>query len=154
MPLLVTNEKRKYTRYAHTPEESVALSSRGLRPVVSSNVSAVGLKGEALVVRFHGGATYNYPSSGDRFEDMLNAPSKGKFVWRELRRKGVPYNKIGSVLIDNDIEDRDLMREDAEEPISDLTDFLTTLVSVEKVLESGIVARLDLVTIINAGKSG
>ena len=154
MPELITNEKRKYTRLAHTAKESVYLSSRGLRPVISSNVSAVGMKDNALIVRFHGGATYSYPGQGDRFEDIINAPSKGKWVWRELRRAGVAYNKIGSVEIIDDVDDRDLMREDAEEPISDLTDFLTTMVSINTVLDTGIITRIDLVSIINAGIGG
>ena len=149
MPQLVTNEKRKYTRLAHTPIESRTLSSKGFRPVVSSNVSGVAYKGDDLIIRFHGGATYEYPGSGDRYEDILNAPSKGKWVWRELRLKGVPYNKIGNVDLENDVEDRDLMREDAEEP-NDITDFLTTMISAEQLLKAGFITDLSVVMLINA----
>lgn len=149
MPLEVISERRKYTRLAHTPSESVTLSNRGLRPVVSSNVSAVGLKDGALIVRFHGGATYEYPGSGDKFETMLNSPSKGKFVWRELRRAGVPYNRIGDVVIPDDVEDgslRDLMREDAEFGI----ERISTLVTTTDLIELGVIADLERVMILNA----
>ena len=150
MPEKVISESRKYTRYAHTQAESRYLSQRGLRPVVSSNVSAVGLQDGVLVVRFHGGATYGYPASGNRYDDMLSAPSKGKFVWRELRRAGVPYYKMGSVNIENDIESRDMMV-GVLTPMEEINIFLSTLVTQQDVINTGIIASLVFAQNINAG---
>lgn len=147
MPYQVTSENRKYTRLAHTPSESIYLTNKGFQTVVSSNVSAVAKQGDVLIVRFHGGATYGYPTSGDRFNDILSAPSKGKWVWRELVRKGVPYYRMGNVNIENDVEDRDMMR-----PADTMAEalLLSTLVSNEEALTLGIIAGLVLATEINA----
>jgi len=103
-----------YTRLKHSETEVATLRNRGFVPVISSNVSAVARQDEMLIVRFHGGATYAYPRSGDRYEDILSAPSKGKFVWNELRRKRVPYYRTGRVTIEDDVSDRDLMRADID----------------------------------------
>lgn len=149
MPEKVISENRKYTRYAHTQAESRYLGNKGLRPVVSSNVSAVGLDGETLIVRFHGGATYGYPQSGNRYEDMLNAPSKGKFVWRELRKTGVPYYRMGNVNIENDIESRDMIV-GLLTPLEEIF-ILSTLVTQTDLINSGIIANLIFAQDINAG---
>ena len=143
MPELVTSERRKYARYAHTADEARYLTQRGLKPVVSSNVSAVGRDGDVLIVRFHGGATYGYPQSGNMYDDMLSAPSKGKFVWRELRRAGVPYYRMGAVNIVDDIDDRDMMRPEPTVPLE-----LITMVSLDDVINTGIIARLTLAQMI------
>lgn len=108
------DEQRPYDRLKHTQDERQYLRQRGFRPVVSSNVSAVARDGAKLIVRFHGGNTYVYPNSGDRFQDFMNAYSKGKWVWSELRRKGVPYRRVGSYNIPDDVESRDIMRPDEE----------------------------------------
>ena len=149
MPIQVSNEKRKYTRLAHTPAESVFLQQQGLRPVVSSNVSAVGVRGNDLIVRFHGGATYAYPGLSGRVDDILSAPSKGKWVWRELRQSGVAYQKTTDVDMAGDVEDkslRDLMREDAEAPF----EILSTLVRTEDLITLGIMADFQTALLINA----
>lgn len=112
------NEDREYTRLKHSDSEVATLRNRGFVPVISSNVSAVARQDEMLIVRFHGGATYAYPTSGDRYEDILSASSKGRWVWRELRRTGVPYYRIGRVTIQDDVDDRDLMREGLETDVS------------------------------------
>lgn len=149
MPLQVTNEKRKYTRLAHTLPESQMLNDIGFKAVVSSNVSAVAIRGDALVIRFHGGATYEYPGMRDRYTDIMSAPSKGKWVWRELRRKSVAYNRIGDIEIEDDVDDRDLMREDAVEP-DDTLMLVSTMMSTQTLYELGIIASLTLATMINA----
>ena len=149
MPYKVTNEDRKYTRLAHTSDESLYLSRRGLRAVISSNVSAVGYDGDTLIVRFHGGATYGYPNQADRYDDLVSAPSKGKWVWRELRRKGVPYYRQGNINIADDVEDRDMMRPIQDEDMF-LGALLSTMFSVDEALNLGIIAGLVLATEINA----
>ena len=111
MPIRIESN-RKYERFRHTTAESKFLASKGFQTVTSSNVSAVGKDKATLLVRFHGGATYGYPKSGSLFDSMLKSASKGKFVWRELIRKKVPYYKApGGITIADDIpeEEGDMM---------------------------------------------
>ncbi len=52
----------------------------------SSNVGAFKWVSGTLTVEFHSGAQYNYYGvPEDVAESFVNAPSKGKFVWRALR---------------------------------------------------------------------
>ncbi len=146
MPYKVTSEDRKYTRYAHTADESQYLKSRGLRAVISSNVSAVGVDGNTLIVRFHGGATYGYPEHGDRASELISAPSKGKWVWRNLRRAGVPYYRMGAVNIKDDVEDRDMMK-----PLSALAQMalISTMVTLSEAVDTaGIIAGVIAASVI------
>ncbi|MFQ9516420.1 MAG: KTSC domain-containing protein [Eubacterium sp.] len=49
-------------------------------PVSSSNLSAVGYDGSTLRISFHSGGVYDYynvPASV--YENLMNAPSKGKY---------------------------------------------------------------------------
>jgi hypothetical protein len=110
MPIRIESN-RKYERFRHTTAESKFLASKGFQTVTSSNVSAVGKDKATLLVRFHGGATYGYPKSGSLFDSMLKSASKGKFVWRELIRKKVPYYKTTAKILKNDIDSRDMMKE-------------------------------------------
>ena len=125
---------------------------RRFKAVVSSNVSAVAIRGDALVIRFHGGATYEYPGMRDRYTDIMSAPSKGKWVWREIRRKNVPYNRVGDIVIEDDVDDRDLMREDAVEP-DDTLMLVSTMMSTQTLYELGIIASLALAETINANEA-
>jgi len=132
MPVALSEEQstkrpeslKKYTRLKHTPDERQYLRIKGFVPVVSSNVSAVARDQTKLIVRFHGGATYVYPSSGDKFDDMLNSGSKGRFVWQQLVKPRVPYYKTNNYNIPDDVEDRDMMRPMAETDVE-----IDTLVS-------------------------
>lgn len=140
MPIRLSEDRpdtlQDYQRLRHTTDEVRTLRDRGFIPVISSNVSAVGREDGRLIIRFHGGATYAYPNDGDRLQDILSAPSKGRFVWQQLRRRGVPYQKIGNVVIEDDVEDRDLMRDgvEAQVDISTLVnkDRAATIVRVEQ----------------------
>jgi hypothetical protein len=149
MPLLITNEKRKYTRYAHTEEESKLLKRKGLRAVISSNVSAVGYDKETLIVRFHGGATYGYPGQGERYDDLVSSPSKGKWVWRELVRKRVSYFKMGSINIKDDVESKDMMKPQPKDKIMALA-LLSTMIDSDVAITTGIIAGLALASMINS----
>ena len=151
MPEKALNEQRKYQRLVHTESESKYLARQGLRSVVSSNVSAVGVDGDTLIVRFHGGATYAYPQSGDRYLDMLNASSKGRFVWTDLRRAGVPYYKMGAVNIADDVEPVRTPYDGGERLGSTLLTALAlgTMMSAADVLSTGIIAGLLLAGDIN-----
>ena len=99
-------EGRDYRRYKHTAKEQKTLRSKGLTPVVSSNVSAIARDENILYVRFHDASTYAYPKSGKLYDKMLNSKSKGKFVWDELIRKRVPYRRAGamSFKLNNEME--------------------------------------------------
>jgi hypothetical protein len=140
MPIRLSEDRpdtlQDYQRLRHTTDEVRTLRDRGFIPVISSNVSAVGREDGRLIIRFHGGATYAYPNDGDRLQDILSAPSKGRFVWQQLRRRGVPYQKIGNVVIEDDVEDRDLMRDDVEAQVDISTlvnkDRAATIVRVEQ----------------------
>jgi len=151
MPIQL-REDREYPRLEHTKTESRILTSNGFTPVVSSNVSAIAKDKTGLLVRFHGGATYNYPRSGDLFQEMLDAPSKGKFVWEELIRKNVPYQRVGNIRLAEDVPSRDMMLPKQQEPsgksiLAALA--LTTMVLNEEALTKGIIAGALLATMIN-----
>jgi hypothetical protein len=149
MPKLLKNNK-----YEHTPAEDKVLKARGFDSVVSSNVSAIGAEKGILYVRFHGGATYGYPNSGELYKPMLATGSKGKFVWNELRRKNVPYFKTGKSTLQRDVPSTDMMvMEDNTNDVPSgllLGTLLGTMVSNKDILMSGIIASLIFAETINA----
>lgn len=105
------DKNRKYKRYRLSPEERTYLAERGLRWVLSSNVAAAGTQGDDLIIRFHNGSVYAYSGLADRVEDLFKSNSKGRWVWQNLRRKNVPYRKIGIISLPDDIKisDEDIM---------------------------------------------
>ena len=125
---------RIYKRFRHSSNEKVQLAEKGLQWVLSSNVSAVGTEGKDLIVRFVNGSLYRYYKAADLYRPMLQSNSKGHFVWVRLRRKNIPYKRIGSISFETDrgIDDTELfenIRTDAiriEEPqILDMRDVVT-----------------------------
>ena len=102
--ILLEDKNREYKRYRMNPSEKIQLANNGLQWVLSSNVSAIGVSGKDLVIRFHNGSMYQYTNKADLFDTMLNSNSKGHFVWSKLRRPRVPYKKIGSLPFKNDDE--------------------------------------------------
>lgn len=61
-----------------------------LRPVVSSNLRAVGYDrdSETLVVEFRNGRTYSYEGVPfDEYAGLMNASSHGRYFWRHIRRR-------------------------------------------------------------------
>lgn len=100
----VLNEKRDYQRILPDYKARKELREQGFTWVLSSNVSAVRATQGNLYIRFHNGSVYEYPRMGGRYEDILNAESKGRWVWNELRRKNVPYSKIGAMPMDDDLD--------------------------------------------------
>ena len=65
--------------------------------VTSSNVAAIGYEDDTrcLFVRFNDGGLYRYEGvSLETYQAFMSAPSKGRFVWRQLRGK-YPYSRIG-----------------------------------------------------------
>lgn len=108
---LLEDKGRDYRRYSHSPDEKVTLQARGLQHVLSSNVSAVGISEDNLIIRFHNGSMYSYDEMASSFDKIMSSNSKGKWVWKHLRRPGVPYKKIGTLPLTDDIKasDEELM---------------------------------------------
>ena len=66
------------------------------REVASSNVRAVGYDEgtQTLEVEFHSGGVYQYYGVPVHvYREMMQAPSKGQFVNREIRN-GYPYSRV------------------------------------------------------------
>jgi hypothetical protein len=101
---LLIDKNRDYRRYRPSVMEAVQLQSKGLQHVLSSNVSAVGVQDNDLIIRFINGSLYAYKNQASRYESILNSNSKGKWVWANLRRKGIPYEKIGTLKFQDDFE--------------------------------------------------
>ncbi len=108
---LLQDKNREYRRLRPNINEKLKLAQAGLQWTLSSNVSAVGKSGDALIIRFHNGSLYKYPNQAKLFDPMLASNSKGHFVWVKLRRTNVAYEKIGALPLDDDLEisDDDIM---------------------------------------------
>lgn len=68
-----------------------------MHSVSSSNVDAVGYDpdGERLYVRFHSGDIYEYHGvPKDVYEDLLAAPSVGRFLNYEIKGR-YSYSRVG-----------------------------------------------------------
>ena len=106
------NENREYQRILLSEQSTEALESRGYETVFSSNVSAIATRDDDLIIRFHNGSVYAYSNQAKNYERMMAAASKGKWVWRFLIRKDVPYRKIGSLPLPEDkiMEDDRIMK--------------------------------------------
>lgn len=100
----VIDEKRDYQRIVPSGETRQKLRDRGFTWVFSSNVSAVREYNGNLYIRFHNGSLYKYFGKADLLEPMLNSSSKGRYVWDELRRKNVPYEKVGQMSFKDDVD--------------------------------------------------
>jgi hypothetical protein len=94
----------EYPRIKTSVENQAILRSQGYTPVFSSNVSAIQRDGPDLYIRFHNGAVYVYPNQGSNYGDLLLSPSKGKWVWANLRRKNVAYAEVGNLPLDGDVD--------------------------------------------------
>lgn len=92
---------RDYRRIRPSPDQKLKLASWGLQWVSSSNVSGVGINGDDLYIRFLNASLYKYPNQAELFDKIMKANSKGKAVWKYLRRTNVPYERVGSLPFDN-----------------------------------------------------
>lgn len=127
-------------RYRHTAQQSVWLAKQGLTVVRSSNVSALGVFGDDLYIRFLNGAVYRYPDNAELFDKIMKSLSKGRAVWKYIRRAGVPYERVGVLPIPEKIETQELF-EKAQEPMVTLYEELakfkelnTDFVSIEELV--------------------
>lgn len=63
-------------------------------PVDSSNISSVGYENNILYVSFHHGGTYSYSGVPyNIYQNLLNAPSKGKYFAAHIKNS-YPYYKL------------------------------------------------------------
>lgn len=102
--ILLQDKNRDYRRYDHSAAERFTLAKNGFQAVQSSNVSAVGRSDDDLMIRFHNGSVYRYFKMGDDLMSILGSNSKGKWVWRFLRRAGVPYQHVGVLELPDDLD--------------------------------------------------
>lgn len=98
---------RRYKRFRPSAQEKIQLANNGLQWVLSSNVSAIGINDQDLIIRFHNGSIYKYPGRYYLYEEMLESNSKGRYVWVNLRRRKVPYKKIDRLPLASDINIED-----------------------------------------------
>jgi hypothetical protein len=130
--ILLEDVGRDYQRFRHTPEEKINLVEQGLQHVLSSNVSAVGVSGDDLIIRFHNGSLYEYSNMANSFPKILKSNSKGKWVWKYLRRSNVPYRKIGTISLPDDLkmDDEELFKAIDNIYLRDLNKVIDTQVQV------------------------
>ncbi len=100
--VLLEDKGRKYRRYRPSSEEKILLANKGMQWVLSSNVSAIGVDKDDLIIRFHNGSIYRYFKKADKINSILTSNSKGHWVWVNLRRKNVNYQKIGYMPLESD----------------------------------------------------
>lgn len=120
---LLQDKNRDYRRYRHDIREKAFLKLNGLQHVLSSNVSAVGSRENDLIIRFHNGSVYEYPNQASRLDSLMSSNSKGRWVWRFLRRARVPYKKSGIIPLpdDLDVTDEDIFQEIDNRYFNDIT---------------------------------
>ena len=94
----------EYPRIKTSVENQKILRDSGYTPVFSSNVSAIQRTGADLFIRFHNGNVYQYPRKGNRYGDLLTSPSKGKWVWANLRATNAPFTKVGDFPLTGDLD--------------------------------------------------
>jgi hypothetical protein len=109
-------EIRKYQRILPSQDSIKKLESNGFEWVLSSNVSGAKEVDGDLYIRFHNGSIYKYPKRGELFDNLIAASSKGKWVWRFLRRAGVKFQKVGKLPLpeDRQVPDSQIVRPQGE----------------------------------------
>ena len=85
-----------YERVRQAPDTRYQLSLLGYQPTDSSVISAVGVFGDDLRIRFHNGSVYEYYGFANHFDRIMRANSKGQYFNRNIRHTK-RYSKIGSI---------------------------------------------------------
>jgi hypothetical protein len=71
-------------------EQQLALMEVGWNPLNSSNLQAVRIDGDDLLIMFHGGdRVYRYAGQAEMFFAFNEALSPGRLLWRTIRPLGV-----------------------------------------------------------------
>lgn len=102
--VILSNEKIKYReamtgdyrRIRQTPEQRYQLANAGYQAVNSSVISAIGVFGNDLRIRFHNGSVYEYYGFANHFDRIMRANSKGQYFNRHIRPTN-KYAKIGAL---------------------------------------------------------
>ena len=55
--------------------------------VASTDINAIGINGNNLVIRFNSGGTYEYIDAAKEFKKILNANSKGKYFHQYIKNQ-------------------------------------------------------------------
>jgi hypothetical protein len=94
---------REYRRIRQTAAQKNFLANNGLQFVNSSVISAVGVDGNDLIIRFHNGSMYSYKGAGGLFDKQVGADSRGRYFNRNIKGK-FPFKKLPSLLFPKNIQ--------------------------------------------------
>ena len=75
----------QYDKIQLTEQEQDELINNQWSPLVSSNLKAVRIDGNDLLIWFHSGAKYRYPDQADMYIPFNEALSPGRLLWRTIR---------------------------------------------------------------------
>lgn len=103
-------------RIRQTAPQKQKLAEWGFKWVNSSFISGIAEQDDDLLIRFHNGSYYRYIGFGSHLDKMFQAPSKGRYFWRNIRGTR-NYVREGELPFPNDlqIEDTDLFKEMASQ---------------------------------------
>lgn len=85
-----------YKRVRQTSDVRYELGKLGYTSVLSSFISAVGVFGDNIRIRFHNGSVYEYYGFADKFDAMMRSSSKGQYFIKNIRPTK-KYSKIASI---------------------------------------------------------
>lgn len=75
----------QYDKVELTEDEEVELLLNDWSPLVSSNLKAVKIQGQDLLIWFHSNSQYLYPNQADMYYAFNEALSPGRLLWRTIR---------------------------------------------------------------------
>lgn len=78
---------QEYEKIELTEEEQLELVEQQWSPVMSSNIKAVKIDGNDLLIWFHSGDKYRYPDEARMYAPFNEALSPGRLLWRTIRTK-------------------------------------------------------------------
>ena len=65
--------------------------------IMSTNLVSIGHHGTTLEIEYKAGPVVQYYGvSRKLFDEIRNAKSPGAVVWKELKKKGLPFQKVPS----------------------------------------------------------
>lgn len=104
-------EDRKYPRIRPSANEKYQLAKSGFQWTLSSFISAVGVEGNNLLIRFKNGTVYTYPGKANLFDKMIKSPSKGRYFHRNLIKSSFIKGTTMPLDTDIDIPDEELIQD-------------------------------------------
>lgn len=97
---------RDYRRIRQTTAQKNFLANSGLQFVNSSALSAVGVDGNDLIIRFHNGSMYSYRNASGLFDKQVGANSRGKYFNRNVKGK-YPFVKLARLPFPKNLQTTD-----------------------------------------------